>query len=70
MVKYQLFIEDLLMVEHHGNPKKHHIKKANVISIEVNYGKIPKLLFWIPDIVFTEANAKELHFLTMDARLI
>lgn len=33
--------------------RKQHIKKAKVISIEVNNRKVPKLLFGIPYIVFT-----------------
>lgn len=38
--------------------------------IEVNNKKIPKLLLRIPNIVFTDTNAKGLHFLHDDVLVI
>lgn len=41
-----------------------------MILIELNNRKIPKLLFQIPNIIFIEADVKELHFSHDDTLMI
>lgn len=50
--------------------QKHHIKKVEVILIKVNNKKLPKLLFQILEIVFTEGDAKGVRFSHKNALVI